>query len=443
MRTVLYRGALRLARRTLPLVAPLNAKLRRGLEGRREAIASLAEWAEREREPSRPLVWVHAPSVGEALMAQAIIAAMRRNRPDVQIAFTHFSPSAERLKGQLGADCFGYLPWDLPADVGAALDALRPTALSFVRTEIWPELVAEAQERGIPSVLVNAVLAEGSGRLGGPGRWLLGPAYESLSAVGAVSAEDARLFTRLGVARGRIHVTGDARFDQVWQRVVGHAAGGVRHAFGPGDDGRFTVVAGSTWPEDHRRLVPAIAEAARQVRLRLVVAPHEPDSAHLAELERSLGAAGLDHARLSELEGGQGPLEAAELAAVADPDVRLPPALVLDRLGVLADSYAAADLAYVGGGFGRDGLHSVVEPAALGVPVLFGPRHGNSREATELARVGGGIEVRSVAELRAAIVGMAAAPESARERGRTARSFVQERLGGAEANARLVLDAIR
>lgn len=440
VRRTLYRGAVRLARRLLPVAAPFNAKLRRGLDGRRATVERLLEWARASRDRARPLVWVHAPSVGEALMAQAIIACLRERRPELQVAFTHFSPSAERLEGMLGADFFGYLPWDLPSELEPVLDALGPAVIAYVRTEIWPELVDAARERGVPSALVNAVLSPGSGRLGRAGRWLLGPSYAHLSAVGVVSPQDAALFDRLRVARDRVHVTGDARFDQVWERVTSRERSG--RALPEHPEGRLTLVAGSTWPEDEERLVPAVADAAREARLRLVIAPHEPEPTHLRRLERLLERQGLEHARLTALEAGHGPAEAAEPSAWLAPEARLSPVVVLDRLGVLADAYAAADVAYVGGGFGRDGLHSVVEPAALGVPVVFGPGTGSSREAVALSDAGGGIVVAGRAEMRAVILGMVAAPESAHERGARAREFVRSRLGGAAANADLLLSLL-
>src|SRR5207253_10292324 len=98
------------------------------------------DWASRARERARPRVWLHAPSVGEALMAQAMIAELRRFEPRLQVAFTHFSPSAERMAAQVGADVHSYLPWDTAGDVRPALAALAPACIAFVRTEVWPTL---------------------------------------------------------------------------------------------------------------------------------------------------------------------------------------------------------------------------------------------------------------------------------------------------------------
>jgi 3-deoxy-D-manno-octulosonic-acid transferase len=356
-------------------------------------------------------------------MAQAILGALRAGREDVQVAFTFFSPSAERVAARIGADVWGYLPWDVHADSTALLDALRPAAIAFVRTEIWPVLGALAAERGIPTLLLNAVLAEGSSRLSPPARFLLGPAFRRLHAIGAVSAEDGARFARLGVDPSRIHVTGDARFDQVAARIerIDRHSPMIERLRTP----RSTLVAGSTWPTDEDVLIPAIAALAPELRPRVILAPHQPTPGHLDGAEQRARAAGLTVRRLADVERDGG---AADVVLV-------------DRVGVLADLYVLADVAYVGGGFGNAGLHSVVEPAALGVPALYGPRHGNAREAAALAAAGGG-RVVGRESLREALEALLGSTGVRREGGEAAARFVRGHLGGGAANAALILAAL-
>jgi len=406
-----------------------RGKIARGVDGRAGAAARLIEWHGGLDERDRPIVWVHAPSVGEGLMAKAIIAALRVQRPDVRVVFTWFSPSAERLAGSIDADVAGYLPWDTRAEVGRTVAALRPAALACVRTEVWPLLARATRDSGGAVALVNAVLSASSGRSRAPARWLLGPTYARLDAVGAVSAEDEPRFRRLGVAPERIRLTGDARFDQVWGRVQTLRGDGARlqamRALVPA--GRPIVVAGSTWSADEAFLARAARElTGAHAKPVWVLAPHEPTEAHLAALEGRLAAQGLAATRMGAAESGR---------AVGD-------ALLVDRVGVLADLYAVADVAYVGGGFHRAGLHSVVEPAALGVPVVFGPRHGNAREAAALAASGGGMQVRDAAELGAAVERLIGDADARARAGEAARRFVEARLGGAERNAALIVELV-
>lgn len=414
------------ARPLLTLASPLSSKLRKAVQGRRGAGDRLAAWASASRDPIRPLVWLHAPSVGESLMAQAIVAELRAQQPDVQIVFTYFSPSAERLAQRVGADIAEYLPWDTPRTINRTLGALKPSAIAFVRTEIWPTLVRLAAERSIPLALVNAVLSPESSRLRGTARWLLGPAYARLNRVGAVAKADAERFSRLGVSTARVRVTGDARFDQVYARV--QALDRNQPLLQRLRDERvMTVVAGSTWPADEEEILPAYATARKSSPLRLIIAPHEPTDAHLHELERRLTRVRLRHARLGEVERSGGPL---------------PEVVVVDRVGVLADLYAIASMAYVGGGFHSAGLHSVVEPAGLGVPTIFGPRHGNAREADELAGKGGGFVASDGATFASVMLDLASRPLHHRSASLAAKGFVEARLGGARRNAEMILELI-
>lgn len=417
-----YEAAVRTGRPALRLASAFNDKLARGLAGRRGVAERFARWAACDRDTARPLLWFHAPSAGEALMAQAMIDAVRRMRPDVQIAFTFFSPSAERIVPRIDADVSDYVPWDIAADVIRVLEALRPAAIAFVRSEVWPILAREARARGVRLALVNAVIGPESSRLRPAARLLLRPAYTRLDAVGVVRQDDAERLTRLGVEPRRIHVSGDARFDQVLRRI--ERLDRVSPLLSLFDGPEPLVVAGSTWPPDESRLIEALARARASVRARLVIAPHEPTEDHLHKLELRVRAAGLASETLAM----------AEAAGRVTRDIT-----IVDRVGVLADLYARADIAYVGGGFGRTGLHSVIEPAALGVPVLFGPRAGNTREAHDLLRVGGGFEVQDAGSIERRLVELIENPGARRLAGAAALAFVQAGRNGAERNAALVL----
>src|SRR5688500_12042299 len=189
-----YNAGVQVARPLLRLATPFSPKLRAGVMGRRGARDRLIDWAEANREPERPLVWLHAPSVGESLMALAIIGELRSLIPNIQIAFTHFSPSATRMADGVGADVHDFMPWDVRGDVQTVLRSLKPDTIAFVRTEIWPALVREATRSNIRTCLVNAVLAHRSSRLRNPARWLLQDAYAHLDAVGAVARDHAERF---------------------------------------------------------------------------------------------------------------------------------------------------------------------------------------------------------------------------------------------------------
>ncbi len=396
------------------------SKLARSLRARRGLLEQYESWGRAHREASRPLLWVHAPSVGEGLQARPVIEALRaRDGAAPQTAYTFFSPSAERFAASLGADFSAYLPFDRATNARRALEALRPTALVFSKLDLWPALVHEAARRRVRLGMISATLAEGSGRRGRLASGLLRGAYAALDAVGAIDEDDAERLVTLGVRADRVTVTGDTRYDQVAARAthVDRAAPLLARLA----SGRPTLVAGSTWPADERVLLRAWEEVRRDVpAARLIIAPHEPTTAHLEPVREWAALGAHSAALLGEATGAH--------------DV-----VVVDRVGVLGDLYALADVAYVGGGFHAAGLHSVLEPAAFGAPVLFGPRHANSRDARLLLGARGAFAATDIASLADAIRIALTEPDTRATAGAAARRVVEQGLGAAEKSVALVL----
>ena len=427
-----------------------ESKLARGLRGRRDAHERLAAWGRRVHNDGegstegdgegsataladRPVVWVHASSVGESLQARAVVDVLRRRAPGLAVVYTFFSPSAEAMSGDFPADVHAFLPWDLPEVMGPVLDAVRPSVIVFTQREVWPTLADEAAARGVPTVLIAATMPEGAGRLTWLGRILLGAAFRSLRSVAAVSKEDGDRFRRLGVSRDRVTVTGDPGIDAARGRVAGidHQAPHMRIFR---DERGPILVAGSTWPMDEDVLIPALARVRRSVPgLRIVLAPHEPDGYDFAALRRRLSADGWTPALLGEIEGSEGAEEALEVGAVHGAD-----AILVERVGVLADLYTVASVAYVGGGFHKGGLHSVLEPAAAAVPVLIGPRYQRSLHATRLLAAGAAHAVVDADSLARVLREWLEAPKKIEDHGRHAITYIEESRGSAARTADLI-----
>lgn len=434
----LYAGAVALARGLAAVsggnAGPVSAnKVWRSIQARHGLVARWQARAAAVRDASRPLVWLHAPSVGEGLQARPVAHALREVMPEAQLAYSFFSPSAEHFAESIGADLTGYLPFDAAADADALLDALRPSVLVFVKLDVWPVLVERAVRRGVPVMMLSATLAESSGRRGPWSRALLHDAYAAMAAVGVIDATHGARLAELGVPRTRLHHTGDTRFDQVSQRAerVDHAS----RVLAATRSDRPTLVAGSTWPTDEAVLLPAWEQLRRELpSARLIIAPHEPTPAHLAPLDEWATRAGVRAATLAELEARAS--EAHDTAPDAD-------VVIVDRMGVLGDLYAHAQVAYVGGGFHRAGLHSAIEPAAFGAPVLFGPGYSMSREAELLLQAGGARSVRDRDALAAALAHWLRHPASRQVAGMAARAVVTRERGATARSAELVLDVLR
>ena len=407
-----YAAAAQIARAAAVVTPDGDAKLLKAVAARRNIRQRYRVWGATSRDASRPLLWMHAPSVGEGLQARPVLELARRTRPDAQLAYTFFSPSAVSFAAGLDVDFRDYLPFDTPGDARVALDALRPAALVFSKLDVWPVLVAEAAARGVRLGMVSATLRARSMRRSAAAGAVLRRAYSLLDVVGAVDESDADRLVAIGVRPEVITVTGDTRYDQVWARAA--ASDRSSALIAPLRSHRPTLVAGSTWPADELPLLQAwLGVRASIPDARLIIAPHEPTPAHVAPIEAWATAAGLRVARL-----GQDDAPSADV-------------VIVDRLGVLGDLYALADAAYVGGGFHDAGLHSVLEPAAFGAPVLMGPRHFDSRDATLLLAAGGGAAAPGAAGLERQLVTWLRDESARYVAGARARALVRSGLGAA------------
>jgi 3-deoxy-D-manno-octulosonic-acid transferase len=219
------------------------------------------------------------------------------------------------------------------------------------------------------------------------------------------------------VRADRITVTGDTRYDQVWARAQRAPSALVESM----RSSRPTLVGGSTWPTDEEHIFGAWTKVRDKIPdARLVIAPHELTAAHLASVE--------SWARQRKL----------RLARIGAADAVAADVVLVDRYGVLGDLYALADVAYVGGGFHSAGIHSVLEPAAFGAPVLFGPRHDKSRDAGKLIEAGGGAAVVGVADLSLRLSDWLGSLPARDAAGEAARTMVQAGTGAGERSFELV-----
>jgi 3-deoxy-D-manno-octulosonic-acid transferase len=358
--------------------------------------------------------------VGEGLQALPVIKLVRARHPEMQLAYTFFSPSAETFASTVGADFYDYLPFDTTSDSERALAALRPAALVFSKLDVWPLLVEAASRAGVKLGMLSATMPASSLRHSSMARLVLGEAYTAFAAVGAVSDDDAMRLIAAGVRADHVTVTGDTRYDQAWQRAEEGSA--EREAMlAPLRGPRFTMVAGSTWPSDEDRLLPAwLAVKAAHPEIRLVIAPHELSHKHLEAIESWTHANNLSAARVGEPE-----------ASTVD-------VVVVDRYRILGDLYALADIAYVGGGFRSAGLHSLLEPAAYGSPVIIGPRHEDNRDARLLIAAGGAFRCENASAIESRIRRWVDTPVSLSEARAAAREVVRSGLGAAERSVELV-----
>jgi 3-deoxy-D-manno-octulosonic-acid transferase len=260
------------------------------------------------------------------------------------------------------------------------LDALRPALLLFSRGDLWPELVTQAAARNVTVAVAGGTVRPRSARLRWPAVWALRRVQRRVAWLGAVSADDADRWRRLGVPPDRIEVTGDPRHDQITERIPDLRPALAWRAAPMAQS--LTVVAGSVEPPEDALL--AAAAELMGARWRWLVVPHDPDARRLARVQGTFEARRLT---VTRWDGSAAPGAAA--------------VTLMTRRGLLADLYWAADVAYVGGAWRRGALHAVCEPAVAGIPVAAGPYLTSVRDGALLAARGAAVAVPSAGVLAA------------------------------------------
>jgi len=420
IRLAIYNALLPAAALAARAAAPFNAKIAEGLRGRE---GFRKRWKEKAASLDRKggLIWFHVSSVGEFEQAKPVMDLLAENMgPSLDLALTFFSPSGmnyyerfDRSKRIRAIRFIEYLPVDTARNVRFCLDALRPDMIVYVKFDIWPNLVTEAARRGVPQVLISGTLSPGSHRLSPAVRSFYGELYSMLDAIAAISGEDAGRFRALSRGAVEIVEAGDTRFDQVCRRID---ASEVKLPGGISASGRTWIVAGSTWPRDEKVVIPGFAALNRAHRdAGLIVVPHEPTRERLNEIRETLEKAHLPFRLLSSLKDEAVPAE---------------PVVVADGVGYLAELYRAGAIAYVGGSF-TTGVHNVMEPAVLKLPVFFGPRIDNSFEARELVRLGAATMLVTADDFARECDALLSDRKGLEEKGASAALFIRNHCGAA------------
>jgi 3-deoxy-D-manno-octulosonic-acid transferase len=309
-------------------------------------------------------VWVHAVSVGEVQAAVILIEALRERDSALEIMLTCATPTGRaRAAMQLPRVAVSFAPYDLPGSVRRFLRRSRPRMLIVLETELWPNLLREVWRARVPTVIASARVSERSARRDQKFPALL---HDTLAAnvwVGAQSSADAQRFARLGVPQARLQVLGNIKFDRTLPADLLERGTALRTRYARG---RAAWVAGSTHPGEEQLLLAAHQRVLQQLpNALLVLAPRHPR--RFDAVAETVAAAGLSVVRRSQ------PTADGISAAV----------LLLDTLGELMDFYAACDVAFVGGSLVPIGGHNLLEPAAIGLPVLTGPYQFNSPQIAQ------------------------------------------------------------
>jgi len=340
------------------LISPFYSKASLWINGQKK-------WAEKIKDKLKPgdkTVWVHCASLGEFEQGRPVIEAIKKERPDLKIVLTFFSPSGyEVRKNYSHADCIIYLPVDSPGNAARFVRLVNPEIAIFVKYEFWNNYISVLYNRKIPLYLISAIFRPGQHFF----KWYGTFFRTMLKKFNRIFVQDQGSLDLLsGIGMKNITLAGDTRFDRVVQIADTAKIIPEIEQF-RGKEKLF--LAGSSWKQDEEIITQYINKFPG--RMKWVFAPHEIDKPNIERLENLIN---VSHVRFSEFN------ETATDARV----------LIIDNIGMLSSAYKYAYIAAIGGGFGR-GIHNILEPACWGIPVLFGPNHDKFREAVELKIAGG------------------------------------------------------
>jgi 3-deoxy-D-manno-octulosonic-acid transferase len=363
------------------------------------------------RRLAMPSIWLHAVSVGEVSAAAALVRALHARHPDVPLVLTTATPTGRAQAATLfGADVeVRFLPYDTAGSVRRFLARIRPLAAIIMETELWPNLLHECGRRGVPVVFASARLAARSV----PRYRRFGTLFSAglrNAWVAAQSSADADRFIALGADPARTRVVGNLKFDMRLGEAVAENGRELRRRY---LGARPVWTAGSTHEGEEELVLGAQAVLERAVRgALLVLVPRHP--------QRFEGVAAL-------LERRGLVFDRRGRSETVRPEAQV---LLLDTMGELTAFYAASDVAFVGGSLVPVGGHNLLEPAALGVPVITGTHTQNGPEiARLLIEAGGALEVADAVALAAAAGRLLADPALRERMGESARSFVEAHRG--------------
>jgi 3-deoxy-D-manno-octulosonic-acid transferase len=397
------------------IAALFNRKARLGLNGRKNIFSRIQE----ELPPGKRHVWMHCASLGEFEQGRPVLEALKRQFPSHSIVLTFFSASGyEAMKNYKGADHIFYLPFDSESNAKKMVEAINPSLVLWVKYEYWYYYLHELKRRNIPLLLLSGIFRDDQPFFkwyGGIWKKMLG----CFTHYFLQNNHSAGLLNGLGI-NSDITVAGDTRFDRVIE---------IAEKFEPIQaiekfcGNSKVIVAGSTWEDDEAELTHYVKT---NPEIKFIIAPHEVDEGNLKDVKKEFS----NSIFYSEWE--------QEYLSTKPANDTVPNVLIIDNIGMLSRLYHYADITYVGGGFGAEGVHNVLEAAVYGKPVIYGPEFEKFTEAVELIESGGGIPITNALELEKILSGLWQDPGLLKAKGDAAREYVYAHKGATSEVTRFI-----
>jgi 3-deoxy-D-manno-octulosonic-acid transferase len=396
---LLYYSAISIYVGIIRLAALKSGKAKKWINGRKNWRSQILQISGN----TKPKVWVHCASLGEFEQGRPIIEKLKNEYPGHLIVLTFFSPSGYEIrKNYENADVVMYLPADIPGNANAFLSAINPSLVIFVKYEFWMGYLSEISKRNIPALIISARFRKNQLFFGIAGAWF----RKYLKAFKPIHVQDESSKILLNKYQiSNVVVSGDTRYDRV-----------IANALNPKElpeiknwiQNRKAFIVGSSWKEDENVIFPW-----KLNDYVLIIAPHEIDEQHILDIENCCGGKSIRYTDL--LEGK---------------NVNNSSILIINTIGILMAVFKLGTISYVGGAF-RKTLHNILEPASMGLPVIFGPMTEKFPEADALIDAGGGFQISNRAEFLDCIDYLIK-DGNAQKHGRQSFEFVQENKGATE-----------
>lgn len=396
---LLYNTGIYFYGRGIHLASLVNKKARLWSLGRKQQIITAVE-----KKTGQKVFWFHCASLGEFEQGRPLIEKIKQNHPGHEIILTFFSPSGYEIRRNYPlADAVYYLPEDLPSNARNFIETIQPDAAFFVKYEFWFNYLQALYTKNIPAFLISGRFHKNQIFFKPWGKSFI-PYLRVFQYFFLLDENSQKLLADLGFTNA--HVSGDTRFDRVWQNAQSVKENNIISAF-KGDD--LLLVCGSTWPTEERILSETIDSLPEN--LKIIIAPHEVDASHIRQIIEKFGNCSVTYSSLSN-----------------DRHALDKKILIIDNIGLLSSIYQYADIAIIGGGF-RNSLHNMLEPAAFGMPIFLGPQIDKNPEAKEAVKLGFAHIFRNSDELTKALLFLISHPEERLKQSKECKAWVERNTG--------------
>jgi len=373
-----------------------------------------------------PRVWVHAVSVGEVTAAAPIVASLKIKRPEAHIIFSTSTETGQEMAHRFikGAAAFIYFPLDIPVVIRRVMDLADPDIFVLVETELWPNFLNICKKRRIKTLMVNGRISPRSHRRYRQTAFFWKRVLDNLDAAGMISTIDAERIQEIGLASAKIKVLGNAKYDGLASMVSPVLQKEISLRFNVRQNERF-FVAGSTHEGEEKIVIEVYREILKRYPdFQLIIVPRHIE--RTGDVLGLLKQAGLnDVITLSEMNSGRRRKEER--------------VIVIDVIGELFKVYSLATVVYCGGSLVPKGGQNILEAAAWGKVIFYGPSMEDfSQEKDLLENAGCGVTVRNAAELSQGILHLLEQPEEIISRGERGRAVVLANIGASTGYADMI-----